>query len=94
MDEPIEELMTVSQVARLCRLRPATVYSAVSRNLIPAVVLWKGKRRRVVRFRRCDIEAFIRERATSVGTKASTHSGVGSKDRRVLPVPSPIHSRS
>ena len=68
MEEPLEELMTVSQVARLCRLKPATVYSAVSRNLIPAVVLWKGKRRRVVRFRRQDVEEFIRDRTVPAKT--------------------------
>jgi len=63
MDEELDSLLTVSQVAKICRLKRATVYSAVSRNLIPAVVLWKGQRRRVIRFRRSDIEAFIRERS-------------------------------
>ena len=72
MEEPLEELMTVSQVARLCRLKPATVYSAVSRNLIPAVVLWKGKRRRVVRFRRCDIETFIEDHTLRPNVRCDT----------------------
>jgi len=65
MDQPMEDLLTVPQVAQLCRVKPTTIYSAVSRNLIPAVVLWKGKRRRLVRFRRKDIEEFIRARTMS-----------------------------
>jgi excisionase family DNA binding protein len=71
MEEQLETLLTVSQVARLCRLKPSTVYSAVSRNLIPAVVLWKGKRRRVVRFRRSDIDQLIRDRSVP----AREHTG-------------------
>ena len=66
MEQPLEDLMTVPQVARLCRVKPTTIYSAVSRNLIPAVVLWKGKRRRLVRFRRSDIQAFIEARTSPV----------------------------
>jgi excisionase family DNA binding protein len=63
MDDPIDSLLTVTQVAKLCRLKRSTVYSAVSRNLIPAVVLWKGRRRRVLRFHRSAVEAWLRERA-------------------------------
>jgi len=66
-EDTIESLLTVSQVAAICRLKRATIYRAVSENLIPAVVLWKGRRRRVVRFRRTDIEAFIRERSVPAG---------------------------
>ena len=68
MGIPLDSLLTVAQVAEICHLRPATVYSAVSRNLLPAVILWKGRRRRVVRFRLEDLERFIRER--SIPTKA------------------------
>ncbi len=68
MGDRLDPLLTVSEVASLCKLKPASIYSAVTRNLIPAVVLWKGKRRRVVRFRQSDLEQFIQQR--SLRTKA------------------------
>lgn len=67
MGDGLDPLLTVSEVASLCKLKPASIYNAVTRNLIPAVVLWKGKRRRVVRFRREDIEQFIRQRSFRPG---------------------------
>ena len=69
MEIPLDSLLTVAQVAKICHLRPATVYSAVSRNLLPAVILWKGRRRRVVRFRRADLERFIREHSLPAKTR-------------------------
>ncbi len=62
MDESDDTLLTVAHVAKLYSLKRATVYSAVSRHLIPAVILWRGKRRRVIRFRRTDIDQFLRDR--------------------------------
>ena len=64
MDDDIDSLLKVSDVTRICRLKRSTVYSAVSRGLIPAVILWKGRHRRVVRFRKSDVEEWLRKRST------------------------------
>ena len=61
-DEP---LLTATNVATLLNIRKSTVYDAVEKGRLPAVSLWKGKRRTFLRFRRTDIEAFIRERVTA-----------------------------
>jgi len=60
----METLLTVQQVAELLAVRPSTVYDAVYRGVLPTVRLWEGRRRALVRFRRTDIEEFIRQRAT------------------------------
>jgi len=61
MDTP-DRLLTVEELAELCSLKRSSIYAAVSRNLIPAVVLWRGRRRRVVRFRRSDVERWLEDR--------------------------------
>lgn len=62
MDEP---LITAEDVARLLNVKPSTVYDAVARGRIPAVRLWEGTRRPLLRFRRRDIDRLIRERIVS-----------------------------
>ncbi len=59
-----ESLLTAQQVAEILAVKPSTIYDAVYRGVLPVVRLWEGRRRALVRFRRTDIEAFIRERAT------------------------------
>ena len=61
-DEPDVQLITVEEVSRLLRLKPATVYEAAAEGRIPCVRLWKGRRKALIRFRRADIEAFIHDR--------------------------------
>ena len=56
------DLLTADEVARILRLRPATIYEAAADGRIPHVRLWSGTRRALVRFRRADIEAFLRDR--------------------------------
>jgi excisionase family DNA binding protein len=56
-------LLTASEVAELLNIKKSTVYEAALKGRLPAVSLWKGKRRTLLRFRRSDIEEFIRERA-------------------------------
>ncbi len=64
MDTKVEEpLLTAQEVAEMLAVRPSTVYDAVYRGVLPAVRLWEGRRRTLIRFRRTDIEKFIRERA-------------------------------
>jgi predicted site-specific integrase-resolvase len=59
-------LVTIERVARRLGVKPSTVRAGVKRGLIPAVVLWRGKRRSLVRFRVEDIERLIRERSVGV----------------------------
>jgi len=57
-----ESLLTAAQVARILGVRVSTVYDAVARKRLPAVKLWTGRRRALIRFRRSEIEELIRER--------------------------------
>ena len=59
-----DKLLSVEEVAMRLGVRPSTVRAGVKRGHIPAVILWKGKRRSLVRFRPEDIERTIRERLT------------------------------
>ncbi len=61
-DELDTQLLTVEEVSRLLCIKPATVYEAAAEGKIPCVRLWKGRRKSLVRFRRSDIEQFIKER--------------------------------
>ena len=63
-DERDVQLITVEEVSHLLHLKPATVYEAAADGRIPCVRLWRGKRKALVRFRRADIEEFIRQHAT------------------------------
>lgn len=62
----MDPLLTADDIARILNVKVSTVYDGVYRGLIPAVRIWKGRRRTLVRFRREDIESFIRERAAAV----------------------------
>ncbi len=55
-------LLTAEDVARLLNIKPSTVYDAAARGRIPAVRLWEGRRRPLIRFRREDIEKLIEDR--------------------------------
>jgi excisionase family DNA binding protein len=59
--ESNSELLTAEEVARLLRLKAATIYEAAAEGRIPCVRLWRGRRKAVVRFRRDEIEAFIQQ---------------------------------
>ncbi len=64
------ELLEARIVAKMLSLRVSTVYAAVKAGKLPHVVLWAGRKRPLIRFRRADIEAFVRDRAF-VPTKRS-----------------------
>ena len=64
MDANLEPLLTAEDVSRLLNLKVPTIYDAVAKGRLPAVRLWRGTRRSVIRFRRQDIEKLIRERST------------------------------
>ena len=61
-DSP-EALLDAQAVSKWLGLSPSTVYDAAARGLLPVVKLWKGSRRTLIRFRRADIETFLRERS-------------------------------
>jgi excisionase family DNA binding protein len=65
-----ESLLTPNQVAALLSIQPATVYAAAASGRIPCVRLWRGARRSLLRFRREDIDQFVRERRSPGQTAA------------------------
>ena len=64
-----EVLLTAPTVARWLGVAVTTVYEQAARGVIPHVRLWKGSRRTLIRFRRGDVETFLRERAVSPAIK-------------------------
>jgi excisionase family DNA binding protein len=69
MNDKAEPLLNAEEVARLLNLKVPTVYDAVAKGRLPAVRLWRGERRSVIRFRAADIQRIIRERSTSASEK-------------------------
>ena len=57
-----DALISIEDVARRLGIRPSTVRAGVKKGIIPAVVLWKGRRRSLVRIDPAAIERLIRER--------------------------------
>ena len=53
------ELLTAGEVAQQLRLRRSVIYQAARDGRLRPVVLWTGKRRRLLRFKAADIEALI-----------------------------------
>jgi excisionase family DNA binding protein len=53
------ELLTVSEVCDLLRIRASTCYAAAEDGRLPCVRLWRGRRKSLLRFRRTDIESMI-----------------------------------
>ena len=62
--EELEPLLDAREVAKWLGVAPSTIYDAVARGILPAVRMWKGRRRTLLRFRRDEIEKFIEQRAT------------------------------
>jgi len=58
-----EELLTSEQVAELLQLKPQTIRDAAWRGKLPCVRLWQGRKKTLLRFRRSEIEQFIKERS-------------------------------
>jgi excisionase family DNA binding protein len=64
-----EQLLTVEQVAKLLSIKPQTLRDAAFRGEIPCIQLWKGKRKTLLRFRKSDLDEFIRRRTSSPPVK-------------------------
>jgi excisionase family DNA binding protein len=58
-DAQQSDLLLPKEVAHLLRVQVSTVYSAATQGRLPAVRLWRGRRKSLLRFRRADIEAMI-----------------------------------
>lgn len=54
-----DELLLPREVAALLRLKVNSVYAAAAAGKLPAVRLWRGRRKSLLRFRRRDIEELI-----------------------------------
>jgi excisionase family DNA binding protein len=70
-------LLTVAEVAELLRLRPSTIYQAANQGRIPCVQVLRGAKKRVIRFRRIDIEALLTPSTTIENTSPRTPSTPG-----------------
>lgn len=64
--DSLAQLMTAREVARLLRVRTTTVYEAAASGRIPAVRVWQGKRRALIRFRRADVEAILQPKQNAL----------------------------
>ena len=58
-----EPLLDAQVVAKWLDVAVTTVYEQAARGVLPHVRLWKGTRRTLIRFRKGDVERFIRDRA-------------------------------
>ena len=64
LPQGLATLLSAHEVARILQLRVSSIYDAVAKGRLPAVKLWQGRRRAVIRFRAEDITNFIEERRT------------------------------
>jgi len=62
-----EPLLRAEDVAQLLNVRVSTIYDAAARGRIPAVRLWQGRRKALLRFRVEDIEQLVREKTINAG---------------------------
>jgi len=74
---PPENLLDARTVGHWLGIAISTVYDHVNRGTLPHVKLWSGERKAVIRFRREDVEEFIRQRShggssADVNTKADS----------------------
>jgi excisionase family DNA binding protein len=58
--EAMEPLLTARDVADILRVKLPTIYRWVYQGDLPAIRILAGKRRAVIRFRRVDLEEFLR----------------------------------
>ncbi len=63
-----EPLITAEAVAELLSIKVSTVYDAASKGRIPCVRLWQGRRKCLLRFRRCELDEWLRARSQAAST--------------------------
>lgn len=59
-----KELLVVDQASAILKIKATTVYDWCAKGILPHVRILAGSRRPVIRFRRSDLDEFIRERLT------------------------------
>ena len=62
VESEIEGLLTAEQVAPILQLKPQTIRDAAWRRKLPCVKLWTGKKKSLLRFKKSQIEQFIKKR--------------------------------
>lgn len=65
MDET-KSLLSAEQAATTFSVKPGTIYDWAAKGVLPHIRILAGKRRAVIRFRREDLETFLRERTVPV----------------------------
>lgn len=60
----MQPLHTVEQASRLLGVSKPTIYRLVDQGVLPAVIIARRARKKIIRFRQEVIEKFIRERET------------------------------
>ncbi len=58
-----EVLLAAHEAAAILNVKPATLYDWAKQGVIPHVRILAGKRRPLIRFRRVELEEFLRERS-------------------------------
>ena len=66
----VRELWRAEDAARFLNVRTGTVYEWAAKGILPHVRILAGTRRAVVRFRKAELEEFVRSRTTT-GTAGS-----------------------
>lgn len=54
-----DSLLLPREVAAMLRLKVNSVYAAAAAGRLPSVLLWRGRRKSLVRFKRSDIERLM-----------------------------------
>lgn len=60
----MDPLLTAEEVARILNIKVSTVYDGVYRGHLPAVRIWKGRKRSLIRFTSEDLRTFIDSKRT------------------------------
>lgn len=57
-----EVLLTAEELAKSWQVKPQTIRDAAWRGKIPCVKLWAGKKKTLLRFKKSEIDQFIKQR--------------------------------
>jgi excisionase family DNA binding protein len=69
----MDSLLRASDVAPLLSLKSSTIYDLAERGILPHIRIADGRKRPIVRFRRADVEAFLRERTLGPSSSPRSH---------------------
>ena len=64
-----ETLLSAVQAAAVLNVKPGTAYDWAAKGILPHIRILAGKRRAVIRFRKEDLELFLREQTVPVRRK-------------------------